>query len=269
MTEVPTSDAAWTPWCVARTSGFEVRDDAGQVALVQIDAKRFLVTKAFRFSDERVEGALKSHLVADGMDAVAAQRAVDDARTFTPSTENPTDLASVPVFMRWFETAYGRHTLAAILHDNLIVDEPNQGALQSDTLSDRFFREMMRSVGVPFFKRWIMWAAVALRTRWAAGGMRRMSLGLWVLLAVAGIASFVSAVGSVLFDWGHVVDVWLLVLVALVLPVVSSLLWGRQWGASLVAAVAALWILPAAAFAVLGVLVYRVLELLARLAKLD
>jgi hypothetical protein len=268
MTDVPASDATWTPWRVAGSSGFEVRDGAGEVGLVQIDAERFLVTKAFRFSDDEVEGMLSRHLVDDGMDAEAARRAVDDARTFAPSTENPTDLASIPVFMRWFETAYGRHTLAAILHDNLIVGEPNGGALRSDTLADRFFREMMRAVGVPFFKRWIMWAAVALRTRWAAGGMRRASLALWVVLAVVGIASSASAMGSILFDWGRVVDVWLLVVVALVLPFASSPLWGRQWGASLVAAVAALWILPAAAFAALGVVVYRALELVARTARL-
>ena len=52
--------------------------------------------------------------------------------------------------------------------------------------------------------------------------------------------------------------------VALLLPLASAPLWGRQYGASLVAAVAALWVLPAAAFALLGYLVYQVLEWLAR-----
>jgi hypothetical protein len=45
-----------------------------------------------------------------------------------------------------------------------------------------------------------------------------------------------------------------------VLPFASSALWGRQFGASLVAAVAALWILPAAVFGIVGYGVYKVLE---------
>ena len=74
--------------------------------------------------------------------------------------------------------------------DELIVDEANGGALGSDSLADRFFREMMCTSGVPFFKRWIMWAGVALRTRWAAGGWRRWSILGWLLLSVLGVKNF-------------------------------------------------------------------------------
>ena len=108
-------------------------------------------------------------------------------REAQPPEEPETDLASIPTFMRWFVNTYGLHTLAALLHDNLIVDTPNGGALESDTLSDRFFREMMRCCDVKFLKRWIMWAAVAMRTRWAAGGIRRVSVVVWGVLSAAGI----------------------------------------------------------------------------------
>jgi len=238
-------------------------DDGGEVGLIQIDASRFLVTKPFRFSSDVVEKTLIGQLIESGQSAEDARRAVDDARAFTPTSENPTDMASIPRFMRWFETTYGPHTLAAIIHDQLIVNEPNAGALSSDTLSDRFFREMMRSAGVPWLKRWIMWSAVALRSRWAAGGLRRLSLGIWIALAIAGSAAFVNAAGAVLFGWAHPVDSSLLVLIAGMLPFASAPLWGKQYGASLVAAIAALWILPAAAFAALGYVVYQCLEFLA------
>jgi hypothetical protein len=261
--------ASWTPWCVARSSGFEVRDPRGEVGLVQIDTSRFLVTKPFRFSDNAVEKMLTDQLVGSGKSAADARRAVDDARAFTPTLENPTDMASIPRFMRWFETTYGPHTLAAIIHDQLIVNEPNGGALGSDTLSDRFFREMMRSAGMPWLKRWIMWSAVALRSRWAAGGIRRLSLGIWIVLAIAGIAAFVNGAGAALFGWAHPVDSWLLLLVAVLLPFASGPLWGKQFGASLVAAIAALWILPAAAFAAVGYVVYQSLEFLAEKVGLE
>lgn len=263
------SAASWRPWRVAPGSGFEVCDPSGEVGLIQIDKKQFLVTKPFRFSDAALEKMLTDRLVRDGQSAADAQRAVEDARTFTPTTENPTDLASIPLFMRWFENSYGVHSLAAIIHDELIVNEPNSGALGSDTLSDRFFREMMRSAGVPWLKRWIMWAAVAIRSRWAAGGVRRLSVLVWIVLAVTGIGSFACAAGSALLGWGRPVDIWLLLVIALLLPFASAPLWGKQYGASLVAAVAAFWILPAAAFGVVGYIVYRSLELLAEKSGLE
>ena len=150
----------------------------------------------------------------------------------------------------------------------MIVDRPNAGTLGSDTVADTMFREMMKSAGVPWLKRWIMWCAVALRTRWAAGGVRRLSLIAWLVLAITGIASFVSAMGTWVFGWGSVIDPGWLLVIALALPFASARLWGKQWGASLVAAVAALWIIPAAAFALVGFGVYLALEWLARRAGL-
>lgn len=267
MADSANDDPAWTSWRVAQNSGFTADDPSGSVRIIQLDEKNFWVETAFRFTNEAIERDLIAKLMRDEKDdgqdlsEIEARCAVDDARTFTPNIENPTDMASIPRFMRWFENPYGAHTLAAIIHDELITDEPNGGTLGSDTLSDRFFREMMRVAGVPWLKRWIMWAAVALRSRFAAGGIRRLSVCVWLLLAATGIASFVSAVGSWLFDWGQLADTWLLLLVAALLPFASSVLWGKQRGASLVAAVAALWILPAALFAIVGYGVYRLLEL--------
>ena len=176
VSEPPAGETSWHPWRVAPDSGFEVADPSGNVGLIQINRKKFLVENAFRFADSSVIAMLTDHLVRSGKTAEEAQRAVEDAQTFTPTTENPTDLASIPRYLRWFESAYGAHTLAAIIHDDLIVDKPNGGPLEDDTLSDRFFREMMKSAEVPWLKRWIMWSAVALRSRWAVGGIRRLSV---------------------------------------------------------------------------------------------
>ena len=266
MADSAIDEPAWTPWRVAQNSGFTVDDPNGHVGIIQLDEKNFWVENAFQFGNEEIERDLVTKLMrgekdkGQGKSEIEARRAVDDARRFTPNIENPTDMASIPRFMRWFENPYGAHTLAAIIHDELITPEPNGGKLGSDTLSDRFFREMMRVSGVPWLKRWIMWAAVALRSRFAAGGIRRLSVCIWLVFAATGIASFVSAVGSWLFDWGQLADTWLLLLIAGVLPFASSVLWGKQRGASLVAAVAALWILPAALLGIVGYGVYQLLE---------
>lgn len=259
---------AWTPWRVAPDSGFEVADPTGNVGIVQIDADRFLVVHPFRFTDSSIEAHLVAELVEGGLDPAEARRAVDEARTFTPREDNPTDLASIPRFMRWFENPYGRHSLAALIHDELITREVNGGRLGSDTLADRFFREMMRTSGVPWLKRWIMWSAVALRSRFVAGGLRRWSVVAWGVLSVVGISSAVDAFGAWFLDWpSPFAPTWLLLL-ALALPFLAAPLWGRQWGASLVSAVAAFWLVPAALAAGTGYVVYLGLERVARTAGL-
>lgn len=261
-----TSDGSWTPWRVSPQSGFEVAAASGEVGLVQLDDTQFLVQTMFRYSDPKVLEELARKLQRWGMSQAAARRAVEDARTFTPNTENPTDLASIPPFARWFENTYGRHTLAAILHDNLIRSKVNDGPLGSDTLSDRFFREMLVSVGVPFLKRWVIWTAVALRSRFVAGGYRRFCVCVWGVSAAIGMGTFLHAclqragiakplrVGNRCYGPGKQV------LFAAGLPFAAGLLWGRQYIASVFAAIAGVFILPAVLCALAGGLVYSVLE---------
>jgi hypothetical protein len=259
------SDPEWKPWNVAPDSGFEVHNASGKVGLVQVGPKHFTVTDSFRFRHARIVGDLEARAVGKGdppMDEAAAKAAVADATLFRPR-EVRTDLASIPRFMRWFESSYGSHTLAAIIHDELIVEKPNQGALKSDTLADRFFRQMMRAAGVKPVKAWVMWAAVALRTRWAAGGIRRASVILWLLLAGTGITAAGWWLGTSLWSWRSPVDARYLLLVAVVLPAPSALLWGKQRVAAAIATAMALPILPAAVLAATGYGVYSVIELLA------
>lgn len=74
-----------------------------------------------------------------------------------------TDFASVPRVFVWFLPRYGRYTLAAIVHDYLWRQLASNGAM-SYIDADGIFRRAMRELGVPFLRRWIMWAAV----RWGA-----------------------------------------------------------------------------------------------------
>jgi hypothetical protein len=73
-----------------------------------------------------------------------------------------TDFASVPRVFVWFIPTYGRYTKAAILHDHLCRLAREGRFSRRD--ADGIFRQAMRTLGVAFLRRWIMWAAV----RWGA-----------------------------------------------------------------------------------------------------
>lgn len=263
--------ANWTQWRVAPSSAFQADGPGGSVGMIQIDRTNFWVTTTFRFDNPEVTARLVAQIRTNNRAAGRNENdpnpvaMVASACTFAAS-ESPTDMASIPAFLRWFVNTYGRHTLAAIIHDQLIQDRPNAGALQSDTLSDRLFREMMRSAGVPWLKRWIMWTAVAVRSRWAVGGWKRVRLLIWLVLAVCGIGIAVAAFGSAVFGWAHVFG-WspsTMLAVAVATPIASAPLWGKQFGASFIAAPAAIFILPATILAAMGSAVYWILERTAR-----
>jgi hypothetical protein len=251
----------WVPWAaIPSDSGFRVGSSTGHVLMAQVDATNFVVSTPFRFENEEQLGELRAKLQRKGRTAVEAAEMVDRASTYPAGSS--TDLASVPPFLAWFEAPYGRHTLAALIHDQLIVDTPNGGALGSDTLSDRFFRNMMGAAGVPAFKRWLMWTAVAARTRWAAKGQRRIRLIAWAVLAVIGIGCAGAAIGTWVFGWPSIFD-WTprtLLGISLVLPFAAGFLWGRQYVASIVAAAAGLWLIPAGVIVLFAIGVYLIVE---------
>ncbi|HET7302243.1 MAG TPA: DUF1353 domain-containing protein [Candidatus Saccharimonadales bacterium] len=68
-----------------------------------------------------------------------------------------TDFASVPQLLIWFVPRYGVYTKSAILHDYMY-----KRADISKADADGIFRRSMRELGVPFLRRWLMWAAVRL-----------------------------------------------------------------------------------------------------------
>ena len=103
--------------------------------------------------------------------------------------DNSTDLASVPSFLWWFIASYGRHTRAALLHDHLVDREEYEGQ------ADAVFRSALAESRVRFFRRWLMWTAVALNT------MRRSRHGTLAISAFAlHLAAFVSAFGYLVYS---------------------------------------------------------------------
>ena len=75
----------------------------------------------------------------------------------------------------------------------------------------------------------------------------------------------VGSSGALLFDWSWPTSSPAVsLLLSLLMIFVAAPLWGRQWAASLVAAVAALWVLPAAIVAYFAYALYLLSERIAR-----
>ena len=224
------------PWA----GSFLVDDDPnGPIRLRQIGVKDFALESTIRYIGAET-----------GLEGKVSDACLADIRVVDPTKLPVTDLTSVPQALRWFVSQYGSHTPAALIHDRLIgVDPPIPGL--TDAYADRFFRFMLRDLKVRWMRRWLMWAAVAVRTRSKSGPLKLVGLIVWILASLAGMATAVAAVAT---------QTWLLLLVSLVAPFVLALLWGRQYGAGLVGALAAPWILPPTILGVAGFLVYAAME---------
>lgn len=154
----------------------------------------------------------------------------------SPDRLTDTDLASVPWPMRWFLPRYGRHTLAALLHDELV--SADSGNCTSRRVADRLFFESLRPLGVPVLLRLIMWIAVTVETRWSTPDRwrmaRRIGLVAWFTAALWGISNFL--VHAAWWDAGplgqRIVDLppfgWSGISLSLVLPVLAAPLWGND-----------------------------------------
>lgn len=69
-----------------------------------------------------------------------------------------TDFASIPSFLWWFIQPFGRHALAAVIHDYLYaLKQP-----QSRRYADHIFNAAMKESNVPGFRRRVMYVAVRL-----------------------------------------------------------------------------------------------------------
>jgi hypothetical protein len=98
-----------------------------------------------------------------------------------------TDFASVPRVFVWFIPRYGRYTKAAILHDYLCsIEVPARRISRIE--ADGIFRQAMRELGVPFLRRWIMWAAVRLGALTNPAGREKWWTEAWRVALVAAVA---------------------------------------------------------------------------------
>ncbi len=147
-------------------------------------------------------------------------------RRLDPSDLDDTDLASIPPPMRWWVNTYGVHTPAALIHDRFIGGTLPGGVTEQHI--DRYFRFMLDDAGLPIGKRWIMWSAVALRTRWKSGGAKAWSVVLWLVLALGGFSGMIWAAAT-----GHT---WIAAVLVFPVPVLAATLWWKQFGAGVIAA---------------------------------
>jgi hypothetical protein len=181
-------------------------------ALQQVDDDRFRLLTPFRYQP------------ADGSAVIEV----------TPELLGLTDLASIPRALGWFASRHGRHTPAALLHDQLVTPDPGHlppGQRVDRTTADALFAEALDALEVPPVRRWLMHAAVSFATRWGAGGRTRLGLVLWILAALAGTGLLLVGVQR---------RSPALVVVALGGPLVGALLWGRQYRLGVIAGYA-LW----------------------------
>jgi hypothetical protein len=102
--------------------------------------------------------------------------------TYTVSAGEPTDFASVPRAFVWFIPSYGKYTKAAILHDHLC--KLAEKGLFKRRDADGIFRQAMRVLGVPFLRRWIMWAAVRWGALFARNVRSAFAKDLWRVLLI-------------------------------------------------------------------------------------
>ena len=209
----------------------------GPIKLQQIEKKTFVLESDIRYDGET------------GLEGKIDEATLEDIRVLAKGIE--TDLASVPGPLRWFLGTYGAHTPAVLIHDRLIPTPDELQGQMTDQYADRYLRCMARDVGIRWLKRWVMWAGVALRTRWAGGGFRRFTVVLWLLAAAVGIYTFTK--GALDGDVGQM-------LLATIGLFVAAGLWDRQYGAGVIGGVTAPWLLPPAVLAVIGLGIYAVSE---------
>lgn len=129
-----------------------------------------------------------------------------------------TDLASIPLFMAWFVPANGRHTPAALVHDQLVGESRLPGAPPAARAdADDVFLEALARTEVPPLRRHLLHTAVTAATRFTAGGWQRAGIVAWGLASLS---------GTTVLGWATWQQQWLMALLAALAPVPASLLWG-------------------------------------------
>ncbi len=120
----------------------------------------------------------------------------DGMAPYTVPAGLKTDLASVPFFLQWLVLSYGKHTMAAIVHDEYWDDDKTVPELRQ---ANTAFRHAMWESDVPFLRRWFMWTAVtlAMMTRTWPG---RLRVAVWVLGLVKATAALLAGRG-ILLSW--------------------------------------------------------------------
>jgi hypothetical protein len=172
----------------------------------------------------------------------------EDAITVTHDNLPSTDFASIPRYMSWLVSRYGRHTPAALVHDELVSDGMEFAARKR---ADRLFLQMMDDLDVPPVLSRVMWTALTLATRFRGPLAVKVGVVLWALCAAVGMGALV---------WGLMTLTPWLIVAALVGPAVAALLWGGQRSAGLIAGYALPVIAVPALTSLVGYWIYWAIE---------
>ena len=116
-----------------------------------------IMAEFIQLPDMRMHGSTKWELLTD----CVYQSDLSDAPYIVPAG-TITDLASIPQIFRSLIPQNDKHRPAAIVHDYLVHTIKRSKA-------DRIFLEAMKVCGVPAWKRWSMYLAVALMTVFKRG----------------------------------------------------------------------------------------------------
>lgn len=176
--------------------------------------------------------------------------------TVTPARLGSTDLASVPLPLAWFVRSAGRHTPAALVHDQRVFP----GMESRDRVAaDREFRDATDALDVPPVRSRVMWSAVTVATR---AHMRPWGLAGLVLWALA------SLLGTIMLVVGIATATPVMVVAALAAPLVAAGLWGRQYWAGVIGGYA-VWLVAVPALTSVGMfyVAYWPIEQLVRLGR--
>jgi hypothetical protein len=176
--------------------------DPPDILLKQISPNAFQLVHGFRYQAPTAEAKVY-HVAAHDL-------------TRPGDNGNSTDLASVPRYLWWFVASHGRHTLPALLHDQL-VDDRKQAPDRSE--ADLVFRYALRESGVSWLRRRLMWVAVTLGTMWTKSKLHVAAFG----------AHLAAVPATTAWWWLGPLPWWVPVAVAL-----AGIVWGRQrWFLSL------------------------------------
>jgi hypothetical protein len=166
-----------------------------------------------------------------------------------------TDLTSVPPFLRWFIGPYGAHTPAALIHDSYIGADPPRD--RSERQADLDWLQMLVALGLPPWRRWTMYAAVAARTMYHSGLGTRVRVVAWAVLSLLAILSVpVMAAVAVRGPAGWQGPAALAAVLGAFGWVPAAALWGSDYRFGWVAGLTAIWVLPPTVFVALGWVVY-------------
>ena len=173
----------------------------------------------------------------------------------TPESLPCTDFASIPRYMSWLVSRHGRHTPAALVHDQLVVDDVS---FEDRTTADRRFLQMMDALEVPPVLSRVMWSAVTIATRVKGTVWSKFGIAAWALAALVGMTALVWGVATVT-PWA--------VAAAVVLPIVAAGCWGKQFWAGVVAGYALPVVAIPAVASLVGYWLYWAIEKMVKVIR--